>query len=364
MNKNFNRRDKTLFCEGVNLVTLAEKVDTPAYVYSAKAIIDTYNECVRAFSGLNATVHYALKANHNISVISLFVLKSGREPAPVALRVNPDIDAGTDERITTGKKGNKFGIDYDICKSVFREANELPGINLLGVTMHIGSQLTSIEPYEKAYRKLGDLYTDLKNEGIKLKRIDLGGGLGVAYEKQKIPSFKEWADTARHLSSLDVEISIEPGRSLVANAGVLLSEVIYMKKGEDRNFLIIDAAMNDLVRPAMYGSYHHIDSVVINDTDIETEYDVVGPICESTDTFAVQRKLPLLRQGSLVVIADTGAYGASMSSCYNSRPPAPEVLVGGADWRIIKERIDFDKMFESEFVDDDFLNTSIFNEKV
>ena len=272
--------------------------------------------------------------------------------APITIRVNPDVDAKTHEKIATGKKENKFGIPISRASEVYAEAAALPGLDIIGIDVHIGSQLTELEPFEQAYLKVADLTTRLRAEGHNIRRLDLGGGLGIPYERSNSapPLPMDYgALIKRTVGHLGCEIEIEPGRLISGNAGVLVSKVIYVKNGEDRDFLILDAAMNDLIRPAMYGAHHDIVPLIEPEPATEPQpYDIVGPVCETGDTFAKAREMALLAEGDLVAFRSAGAYGAVMASEYNSRPLVPEVLVNGDQFAVIRERPTFDEMLSRD----------------
>jgi diaminopimelate decarboxylase len=268
--------------------------------------------------------------------------------APITLRVNPDVDARTHEKIATGKKENKFGIPISRASEVYAEAAALPGIDVVGIDVHIGSQLTELEPFEQAYLKVADLTQRLRAEGHDIRRLDLGGGLGIPYSRSNdappLP-LDYGALIKRTVGHLGCEIEIEPGRLISGNAGVLVARVLYVKQGEGRDFLILDAAMNDLIRPSMYSAHH--DIVPLAEPTVAAEphvYDVVGPVCETGDTFARARPLPVLREGDLVAFRSAGAYGAVMASEYNTRPLVPEVLVKEDHFAVIRARPTFDEM--------------------
>jgi diaminopimelate decarboxylase len=274
--------------------------------------------------------------------------------APITIRVNPDVDAKTHEKIATGKKENKFGIPISRARAVYAEAATLPGLDIVGIDVHIGSQLTDLEPFEQAYLKVAELTHALRADGHNIRRLDLGGGLGIPYERNNsappLP-IEYGAVIKRSVGDLGCEIQIEPGRLISGNAGVLVAEVIYVKNGEDRDFLIIDAAMNDLIRPAMYGAHH--DIVPLNEPAPGLEqqaYDIVGPICETGDTFAKARMLPALTAGALVAFRSAGAYGSVMASEYNSRPLVPEILVKDDHFAVIRARPTFDEMLNRDTI--------------
>ncbi|MFD1794549.1 diaminopimelate decarboxylase [Paracoccus aurantiacus] len=278
--------------------------------------------------------------------------------APIAIRVNPDVDAKTHEKIATGKSENKFGIPIARAREVYAAAASLPGIEVVGIDMHIGSQLTDLDPYRQAYAKMADLARALRADGHNIRRLDMGGGLGIPYRRDNNapPLPIEYGQVIREaVGDLDCEIEIEPGRNIAGNAGLLLSEVIYVKRGEGRDFLILDAAMNDLIRPAMYGAHHDIVPVIESAPGTPVSaYDVVGPICESGDTFQKGTQLPPPAPGDLIAFRSAGAYGAVMSSEYNSRPLVPEVLVDGDRFAVIRPRPTLEDMLSREALPDWF----------
>ncbi|WP_417465911.1 diaminopimelate decarboxylase [Kordiimonas sp.] len=268
--------------------------------------------------------------------------------ANIALRVNPDVDAKTHAKIATGKAENKFGIPWKRVRDVYAEAARLQGIRIQGIAMHIGSQLLSLEPYDAAYAKLAEMVTALKGDGITLDTIDIGGGLGIPYDGGAAPDVSALAALAhKHLSHFGARLMLEPGRSLVGPCGALLSEVIYVKSGESRDFLIVDAAMNDLIRPAMYDAYHGIKPLKA-EARPDATYDVVGPVCETGDTFAVGRTVPELQPGEHIAFTHTGAYGAVMASTYNSRLLVPEVMIDGANFGVIRPRGSYDELIGTD----------------
>jgi diaminopimelate decarboxylase len=274
--------------------------------------------------------------------------------APITIRINPDVDAKTHEKISTGKKGDKFGINIDRAREVYAEAARLPGLDVIGIDVHIGSQLTELEPFEAAYNKVASLTKTLRADGHNIRRLDLGGGLGIPYARGNsappLPS-DYGALIKRTVGHLGCEIEIEPGRLISGNAGLLVASVIYVKETGERNFLILDAAMNDLIRPAMYGSHHDIIPVTEPAAGHEYQtFDIVGPVCESGDTFAKARAMPQIGEGALVAFRSAGAYGAVMSSEYNSRPLIPEVLVKGDHFAVIRARPTFDEMINRDTI--------------
>ena len=400
----FHYKNGVLHVEDVSLPQLAERYGTPTYVYSNAALVQRYRDFAGALSGLPVTICYALKANSNQAVIATFarlgagadIVSAGEmkralaagvparrivfagvgktegemaaaldagilqfnvesEPelralsrvaqargrtASVCLRVNPDVDAQTHAKITTGKSENKFGIEIARAGEIADVAARLPGIAFEAVGLHIGSQLTSIAPFRAAFARLADLARTLIARGHKLKRIDFGGGLGVSYGNGKGPDLVAYADAVRDAAhGLDLDIILEPGRYLVADAGILLSRVIYMKEGITKRFAIVDAAMNDLIRPTLYEAWMPILPVSQPAPGAPVSaVDVVGPVCESGDYLALDRALPQLGAGDLIAIGSAGAYGAVMASTYNSRPLAPEILVNGAEAAVIRPR--------------------------
>jgi len=274
--------------------------------------------------------------------------------APITMRVNPDVDAKTHAKISTGKKEDKFGIPISQAREVYAMAAALPGIKIIGIDVHIGSQLTQLEPFGHAFEKVAELTEALRSDGHEITRLDLGGGLGIPYENSNVrpPSPAEYGALIREkVGHLGCEIEIEPGRFIAGNAGILVSKVLYIKQGEERDFLIVDGAMNDLIRPAMYGAHHDIVPVVEPAAGAEyQEYDVVGPVCESGDTFAKRRPLPNLKAGDLIAFRSAGAYGAVMASEYNSRPLIPEVLVHGDQFAVIRARPSLEDMINRDTI--------------
>ncbi|TCP44463.1 diaminopimelate decarboxylase [Rhodovulum marinum] len=414
----FLYRDGVLHAEDVPLPEIAARVGTPFYCYSAATLTRHYHLFDEALAGTDHLICYAMKANSNLAVVKLMgdlgagvdVVSGGEylkaraagipgerivfsgvgktraemrlaleggirqfnvesEPemealnevalsmgavAPITVRVNPDVDAQTHEKIATGKAENKFGIPIAKARAVYARAATLPGLKVVGIDVHIGSQLTSLEPFELAYAKVAELTRALRADGHSITRLDLGGGLGIPYERSNAapPLPLEYGAMVRRVvGDLGCEIEIEPGRLIAGNAGILVSQVIYVKEGEGRNFLILDAAMNDLVRPAMYAAHHDIVPVIEPAPGVEQgAYDVVGPVCESGDTFAKSRMLPPLAEGDLVAFRSAGAYGAVMASEYNMRPLVPEVLVSGDHVAVIRERPSFDEMINRDTI--------------
>ncbi len=412
----FLYKNGSLHAEDVALAEIAASVGTPFYCYSTATLTRHYRLFTEALSPLPHLVCFAIKSLSNVAVLKTLgdlgagmdVVSGGEylraraagvpgdrivfsgvgktrdemrlalqggirqfnvelEPemrvlsavatelgkiAPITIRVNPDVDAKTHEKIATGKKENKFGIPIDRALAVYAEAATLPGLEIVGIDVHIGSQLTELAPFEQAYLKVADLTEKLRAAGHTIKRLDLGGGLGIPYERSNSapPLPTEYgALIKRTLGHLDCEIEIEPGRLISGNAGIMVTSVIYVKQGEDRDFLIVDAAMNDLLRPAMYGAYHDIIPVQEPTPGaLPQAYDIVGPICETGDTFAKARAMPAMAAGALVAFRSAGAYGAVMASEYNSRPLIPEVLVKDDHFAVIRARPTFDEILKRD----------------
>ncbi|WP_095588323.1 diaminopimelate decarboxylase [Actibacterium ureilyticum] len=414
----FLYRDGVLHAEDVPVAEIAAAVGTPFYCYSTATLTRHYRLFDEALAGLDHLVCYAMKANSNQAVLTLLgglgagmdVVSGGEyararaagvpgerivfsgvgktraemrtaleggirqfnvesEPemealnevalslgtvAPITVRVNPDVDAKTHAKIATGKSENKFGIPIARAREVYAHAALLPGLRVVGIDVHIGSQLTDLEPFRLAYRKVAELTTALRADGHDITRLDLGGGLGIPYERSNTapPLPVEYGAMVREeLGDLGVEVEIEPGRLIAGNAGILVSQVIYVKSGEGRDFLILDAAMNDLIRPAMYEAHHDIVPLIEPAAGVEyAPYDIVGPVCESGDTFAKARQMPPLKSGDLVAFRSAGAYGAVMSSEYNTRPMIPEVLVDKDKFAVIRARPTFDEMINRDTI--------------
>ena len=412
----FTFKNGTLHAEDVSLASLAREYDTPLYVYSRAALQDAWESYARALEGRKALVCFGMKANSNLAVLNEFarlgsgfdivsggelarVLAAGGDPtkvvfsgvgkqvwemqaaleagvkcfnveseaelerlsrvaassgrvAPISLRVNPDVDARTHPYISTGLKENKFGIAIERAPEVYRRAKTLPGLQIVGVDCHIGSQITEAAPYLDALDKLITLILGLREEGIELHHLDLGGGIGIRYTDetvlQPIELFSQVFDRLEKAGLGHLELVLEPGRSLVGNAGVLLTEVQYLKHSEAKNFAIVDAAMNDLLRPTLYDAWHDVEAVNPRPvTDSTPVYDIVGPICESGDWLARDRCIEL-HQGDLLAIMSAGAYAFTMSSQYNTRPRPAEIMVDGARSHIVRERESIESLFENE----------------
>ena len=311
-------------------------------------------------AGLEAGIlQFNVESVEELLVLNRVAREKGRT-APVALRLNPDVDARTHAKITTGKSENKFGIPLDHARTVLATARELEHVRVESLAMHIGSQLTSLEPYGEAFRRLGRLFVELRSEGWPLDRLDLGGGLGIAYHGAPAPDPEAYAAlVAEAVGDLGVPLLFEPGRHLVGAAGVLVTRVLFVKQGLSHTFVIVDAAMNDLIRPALYDAWHEIRPLRQPDADeVWAEAEIVGPVCESGDRFAAGRPLPPVAPGDLLAVFSAGAYGATMASTYNSRLPAPEVLVAGGQWSVIRERPDHAAMMARERVPTSLLERS------
>lgn len=315
------------------------------------------------FSGIGKTraeLETALAAHiHQINVeslpelVRLSELAAARgETVPIAIRVNPDIDAGTHAKIATGKKENKFGIGLAETVAAYRRAAELPGIRPVGLAVHIGSQLVALDPFRRAFLRVAELVRELRAEGLPVKRLDPGGGIGIRYQDEPAFDLDAYAALVRDIfTPLGVALAFEPGRYLAGPAGLLIARVLYVKESAERRFVVIDAAMNDLIRPALYDAWHEVLPVRQPARDaVPAPADLVGPVCESGDTFAVDRALPPLAEGDLIALDAAGAYGAVMSSTYNSRPLVPEVLVAGARFAVIRERPSYEAMMSLDRV--------------
>jgi diaminopimelate decarboxylase len=408
----FAYRDGVLHVEEVSLRGLAEDVGTPFYCYSTATLERHYHVFDQAFAGTDHAIFYSAKANSNQAVMKTLVDlgagidvvsegelrralalgvpgrkivfsgvgKTAREMAAalkeriacfnvesepelellsnvamrlgtratISIRINPDVDAQTHEKIATGRAENKFGVSFLKARQVYARAAELPGIDIAGVDMHIGSQISALEPFAKAFHLMAELVRDLRRDGHDIRHVDLGGGLGVPYRGSNDlpPHPDEYAGMVRStLGSLGLRFILEPGRMIAGNAGILVARVVYVKDGDAKRFIILDAAMNDLIRPTLYDAWHDLTPVKEAEPDAVREAaDVVGPICETGDYLARERLLPPLRQGDLVAIMTAGAYGAVQSGTYNSRPLVPEVLVKGRRSAIVRERQSFEEL--------------------
>ncbi len=402
-----------LYCEDLPLEKIAEEVGTPCYVYSHATLTHHFRVFDESFKGIDHLTCFAVKANSNIAILRLMgsmgggadivsggelyrARKAGIPPenivysgvgktiseidyalsesilmfniesseelevineraktlgkrAPIAIRVNPDVDPQTHPYISTGMKKNKFGIDIKLALEEYERARKLENIDIVGVDCHIGSQLTDISPFVDAVRKLKTLIQELINRRIPIKYVDLGGGLGITYDKEEPPHPSEYAEALmKELKGLNCKFIFEPGRVIVGNAGILLTRVVYRKETPTKKFIIVDAAMNDLIRPSLYNSYHAIKPVKLNPGAPKEVVDIVGPICESGDFLARERNIEKLGRGDLIAVMSAGAYGFTMSSNYNSRPRAAEIIVRGSSYDIIRERETWEDLIRLE----------------
>ncbi len=408
----FTYRENKLFCENVHVQKIAEEFGTPVYIYSKNFFIDSYNKFNNSFKDINHLIFFACKSNFNLSVIKTFAdlgsgvdvnsegelfraLKTGVNPrkiilsgvgktpheirlgieknilmikaessqevhlinhiatsinkiAPVAIRVNPDVDAKTHPYVSTGLAENKFGIESKEAAKLFREYKNLKNIKFCGIDMHIGSQITKVEPFAAAVEKLSEMFLQLKSEGIPLEHLDVGGGIGINYNSENTFELNELADKLIPIfKKLNCNIFFEPGRFLTANGGILAAKVLYTKKNHDKNFIIVDAAMTDLIRPSIYGSYHHIQPIEITEAK-DIVADIVGPVCESGDFLAKNREFVECKQGEYLAVMSAGAYGMTMASNYNARRRPPEVLVDDNGYKLIRSRESLENLFLDE----------------
>jgi diaminopimelate decarboxylase len=408
----FEYRDGRLSAEEVSVREIAEQVGTPVYIYSARTLRRHFRVVREAFAGTDTIICYAVKALSNLTILKLFsdlgagfdivsagelvrCLKAGADPgkivfsgvgktdheiemalktgilminvesrpelyrvsevarrlrltAPVSLRVNPDLNPATHPHISTGHRDSKFGIPLSQVREYYSEARGLPHLALIGLTTHIGSQITDTAPFVEAAQKAATIVRDLRSDGIALKYLDLGGGLGIPYYEQPPPPAEYAAALLGPLHDLGLTVIIEPGRVLVGNAGILVTRVLYVKETDVKRFVVVDGAMNDLIRPVLYEAYHEIRPVEQRRGSSPQVADVVGPICESGDFFARERVLPEVQAGDLLAVMSAGAYGFVMSSNYNSRPRAPEVVVDGARFHVVRERESYDDLIRGE----------------
>ena len=410
----FFYKGNNLIAEGVSITSVAEKFGTPCFVYSKAALEDNFGAYKKAFGDHPHLICFAVKANSNLAVLNVLaklgsgfdivsggeldrVLAAGGDPrkvtfsglgktaneickgldadihcfnveseaelkrindialskskiAPVSIRVNPDVNAETHPYISTGLKENKFGISMAQAMQLYVDAKNMVGINITGIDFHIGSQLTNVQPVLNALERILTMNDQLLTKGIEINHINIGGGLGIKYNDEKPPRPDEFISAIKQkFNDVDLKIVIEPGRSIAANAGILITRVEYLKQHEDKNFAIIDGAMNDLIRPALYGAWQEIVPVDKAPNNKVLAYDVVGPICESADFIGKDRMLDI-KQDDLLAIKSVGAYGFVMSSNYNSRPRAPEVLISGSDIHLIRERETTDDLFRNEYL--------------
>jgi len=419
VNEFFRYRGGALHAEDVPIADIAAAVGTPFYLYAGAALTARYRAFEGAFAPARPLICYAVKANSNLAVLRVFaragagadvvsegelrralaagipperIVFSGvgktaaeldaalaagihqinveslpelrllgdialarRQTVRIAIRVNPDVDALTHAKIATGKRENKFGIDIDEAGGVYRLAGELPGIEPVGLAVHIGSQTGGgLGPFRQAFERLAELVIELRQVGLAVDRVDLGGGLGIRYHNETPPEPAAYAALVREVfGSLDIAIALEPGRVLAGPAGLLVARVIYVKDGASKRFVILDAAMNDLIRPALYEAWHDIVPVRLPGAGaVLSPADVVGPVCETGDTFATDRDLPPLAEGDLVALTDAGAYGAVMSSTYNSRLLVPEVMASEGRFAVIRERPSYDELLALDTIPD------------
>lgn len=416
----FQYRDGALFAEDVAVETIAAEVGTPFYCYSTATFERHFRVFSEAFTGLDSLVCYALKANSNQAVLRILArlgagadvvsegelrraLMAGIPPekivfsgvgktaaemdfaltnkihcfniesepelellskravlsgrlARVSLRINPDVDAKTHAKISTGKAENKFGIARTRAREAYRRAASLPGLIVAGIDMHIGSQIIDLEPFDTAFGVLADLVRELREDGHDIKHVDVGGGLGIPYRKDNMPppSPEAYAEIVRkHIGPLNVAVICEPGRLIAANAGILVSQVIYRKEGDARNFLIVDAAMNDLIRPTLYEAYHEIYPVKQAEANAPRMVaDIVGPVCETGDYLGLERDLPMMDAGDLIAVGSAGAYGAVQAGTYNTRLLVPEVLVSGDEFHVVRPRLTYEELIGLDSVPD------------
>lgn len=311
------------------------------------------------FAGVGKTreeIEYALKSGVDEfsveSVAEMFLLNEVavglQKKAKFSLRVNPNVDAKTHDKISTGRKGDKFGVDIEKAEEIYATASKLPGLEIYGISTHIGSQITSLEPFKLAFQKLRELCLTLRKNGHKISALDFGGGIGILYKSENTLSIQDYVKLIKEITQdLNVKITIAPGRAMVGSAGLLATKVVFLKETDTKNFVIIDAAMNDLMRPGLYGSYHEILPVV-KKIGKKTTHDLVGPVCESTDVLASNRELIDPKSEDLLVLLSAGAYGSSMSNEYNCRPMIPEVLVDGDKFEVIRRRPTFEQMLHLE----------------
>ena len=416
----FDYRDGILHAEDVSLPAIADAVGTPFYCYSTATLERHYTVFSKAFDDIDAMVCYAMKANSNQAVLATlarlgsgadivsegelrralaagitaekimfsgvgkkpgemdFALKQdifcfniesepelevlsaravamGKE-ATVSFRINPDVDAMAHEKISTGKAADKFGIPWKDASRIYARAVELPGIKVTGIDMHIGSQITDLDPFGRAFSRLAELIGQLRAEGHEINHIDLGGGLGIPYheDNQPPPDPDAYAEVVkRHVRNLGAQVIFEPGRLIAGNAGLFVTEVTYVKEGDDCIFIIVDGAMNDLIRPTLYEAYHEVRPVDISrGFSARITADIVGPVCESGDYLAKRREMPKPRAGDLLAFGSAGAYGAVQSGTYNSRPLVPEVLVNGDQFHIVRPRLSYDDLIGLDSVPD------------
>jgi diaminopimelate decarboxylase len=407
------KNQKRAFVENVAIFDIAKQVGTPFYAYSKKSLLENFLEFKNAFADIDCKICYAIKANANLSLVKIlaqhgsgidavsageifraikagidakkivfagvgktkeeikFALENGVEEfsveseaemfalnevasnlnkkAKFSLRVNPNVDAKTHDKISTGRKGDKFGVDIELAQEIYQKASKLPALEIYGISTHIGSQITSIAPFKAAFEKIRELCLILKKDGNDIKSLDLGGGIGINYQGETLIDIIDYAKMIKEIiTDLNVKLTIAPGRAMVGNCGILACEIIYIKKTEYKKFAIIDAAMNDLARPGLYDSFHETIKETISERGNKEIFDLAGPICESTDILAKSRKIIDAKSGDIILFLSAGAYGSSMSNEYNARPLIPEVLIDGDKFEIIRRRPSFDEMIALE----------------
>jgi len=410
----FNYRDGALFAEDVAVSAIVEKVGSPCYIYSRATLERHWKAFDESLGSHEHLICYAVKANSNLAVLNLFarmdsgfdivsagellrVIKAGGDTskvvfsgvgkkreeirlalenkihcfnvesdaeldlinevaaqmnvkAPIALRVNPDVDAGTHPYISTGMKENKFGIDIEIAHKFYLRAAKLPNISIRGVACHIGSQLTEVSPFLDALDRVIALVKQLEGEGIALHHLDIGGGLGIRYKDEKPPLPSDYAKAVvERLGDMKIPLHLEPGRAIAGNAGILVTTVDFIKETEQKNFAVVDAAMNDLLRPSLYSAWQEIVSVQQNPEGKRANYDIVGPVCETGDFLGKSRDL-IIKPGDLLAVRSSGAYGFTMSSNYNSRPRVAEIMVDGDQFHVVRQRETFDDLIRGESI--------------
>jgi diaminopimelate decarboxylase len=415
----FHYENNELYCEEVLVSNIAEKVGTPFYLYSNKTIVDHYKKLDRAFAGIDHLICFSMKSNANLAICKTLskegsgadivsggelykAIKAGFKPqdivfagvgktdleigfalnanilmfnvesmsearaidrvakklgkkARIAFRVNPDVDAGTHKHITTGKKENKFGIAIDHAVEYFTEANSMKNLDVMGIHAHIGSQIISTDPYVESINRLSGLLGELEKAGVNIKTLNIGGGLGIIYNEESPSTAQQFAEAILPLvQPTGRRLILEPGRFIVGNAGILVTKVIYIKPTETKTFVIVDAGMNDLIRPALYDSYHAIRPLKIGGKE-DMVADIVGPICESSDCFAKERKIPVVKEGDLLSIFSAGAYGFVMSSNYNARPKVAEVMVIGDRYSIVRRRETYEDLVIGEIIPEELI---------
>ena len=410
----FRYRNKKMFCENVSVADIVEEVGTPAFIYSKRTFLDAFHEFDSAFSEIDHLVCYSMKANSNINLCNMLAkagsgidcnsggeffraMKAGVDPrkliftgvgkteeeiryvlehdvlmfkvesrsemraintiagemgkkAPIGIRINPDVDPHTHPYIATGLSENKFGIDSALAFDAFKLAASLPNLRIVGIDMHIGSQITDVGPFVEACTKMAMLTLELKKAGHNIRHFDIGGGLAIPYKVERPATPKDLADAIIPiLNVIDCKILFEPGRYIVGNAGILVTKVLYTKKHKKKNFLIVDAGMNDLIRPSLYDAYHKIRCVSLKKEETMVA-DIVGPVCESGDFFARDREICKCAQGDLLSIMSAGAYGFVMSSNYNQRRRAPEIIVDGNKFYVARARETYEDLMSKELL--------------